>query len=164
MTSIVVMGPSGAGKSAIGTLLSEALALPFVDADDLHSTANVAKMAAGEPLTDADRQPWLDLVGRTMAAAEGGVIVACSALRRDYRDRIRRSAPECVFVHLAGSREVLAGRMAEREGHFMPTTLLDSQLATLEPLEPDEAGLVVGIALRPAEIVARIVAELKTLG
>lgn len=138
---IVVMGVSGAGKSAVGIALAELLGAEFRDADSLHPATNVAKMAAGTPLTDADRWPWLDLVGRALAgASDAGLVVACSALKRSYRDAIRAAAPTAEFVHLVVPRGVLGDRVANRPGHFMPVSLLDSQLETLEPLEPDEAG------------------------
>ena len=138
---VVVMGVSGAGKSTVGIALAGLLELQFVDADDLHPPANVAKMAAGTPLTDADRWPWLALVGEALAAAASeGLVIACSALRRSYRDAIRVAAPTARFVHLAVPRPALDARVVNRPGHFMPASLLDSQLETLEPLEPDEAG------------------------
>ncbi len=130
------MGVSGCGKSSLGTALARALALPFTDADDLHPAANRAKMAAGQPLTDNDRWPWLQAVGAVLAAEAG--VVACSALRRTYRDRLRVAAGPVQFLHLVAPREVIAQRLAERQGHFMPVTLLDSQLANLEPLTSGE--------------------------
>ncbi|QEW04217.1 gluconokinase [Microbacterium lushaniae] len=152
--AIVVMGVSAAGKSSVAAALSERLGLPWADADGLHSADNVAKMAAGQPLSDDDRWPWLDAVGQALAAgaATGGMIVACSALRRSYRDRIRRHAPDAVFVHLSAPDEVLAARAAARTGHFMPTTLLASQLATLEPLGLDEPGVVVDVTPPVADV------------
>lgn len=155
--SLVVMGVSGSGKSTIGRAVADALSAPFVDGDDLHPAVNVAKMSAGIPLTDADREPWLRTVGRTLAAGgEAGMVVACSALKRSYRDLIRSEAPGTVFAELDGAPELLAERMV-RPGHFMPASLLDSQLATLEPLQPDEAGLRLDVAEPPAELVAAIV-------
>ena len=139
---IIVMGVSGCGKTTIGDLVARELGVPFLDGDSLHPVENVAKMAAGTPLTDDDRWPWLATVGSELAnAGDGGLVLACSALRRSYRDAIREQAPDTVFLHLHGSKDVLARRLEGRSGHFMPTTLLDSQLATLEPLEADEAGL-----------------------
>jgi carbohydrate kinase (thermoresistant glucokinase family) len=151
---VVVMGVSGCGKSTAGSLLAARLGVPFLDADTLHPAANIAKMAAGAPLTDDDRGPWLAAVAAELAAAPAGVVVACSALRRRYRDVLRAGAPGTAFLHLAGTRALLADRMAARPGHFMPVSLLDTQLATLEPLEPDEPGLVADVADAPAVIVA----------
>lgn len=156
---IVVMGPSGSGKSVIGALLAERLALPFVDADDLHPAANREKMTAGIPLDDDDRMPWLDVVGRTIADRPGGVVVACSALRRRYRDRIRAAAPEVAFVELVAGEEVLAERMRTRH-HFMPPALLESQLAALEPLSADERGVRVANEDAPADVVDGVIEAL----
>jgi len=143
---IVVMGVSGSGKSTVGARLAEKLGLPFLDADDLHPITNVDKMSAGIPLTDDDRWPWLATVGQAMAAASGtGIVVACSALKRSYRDAIRAEAPHALVVHLDGSRDVLAARLAGRENHFMPPALLDSQLEALEPLGEGERGIVISI-------------------
>jgi beta-N-acetylhexosaminidase len=144
---IVVMGVSGCGKTTIGDLVARQLGVPFLDGDSLHPVENVAKMAAGTPLTDEDRWPWLATVGAELAAAGNrGLVLACSALRRSYRDAIRAQAPDTVFLHLHGSKDVLAARIEGRSGHFMPPALLESQLATLEPLEADEAGVVVDVA------------------
>lgn len=137
---IVIMGVSGCGKSSVGEGLSARLGIPYRDGDDLHPAANVAKMRAGVPLTDEDRWPWLDRVAEVLAQ-EAPVIVGCSALKRAYRDRIR-SAGDVTFVHLVGSRDLIAGRMADRKGHYMPLTLLDSQFAALEPPGPEEAVAV----------------------
>jgi len=155
---VVVMGVSGTGKSTIATGLAAELALLLAEGDDFHPAANVAKMSAGEPLTDDDRAPWLDaLAAWTAARHREGVstVLTCSALRRRYRDRLRAAVPEVptYFVHLVGSAEVLRRRMAGRE-HFMPASLLASQLDTLEQLEPDEVGIVVDTDLPVAEVIA----------
>jgi gluconokinase len=143
---LTVMGVSGSGKTTIGAALAQRLRVPFEDADDLHPAANVAKMSAGIPLDDLDRLPWLHTVGGWLAdhRASGGVI-SCSALRRSYRDVLREAAPDQLFVHLAGSPEVVARRVAGRPGHFMPATLVASQFATLEPLGDDENGLTLDL-------------------
>jgi gluconokinase len=143
---VVVMGVSGSGKSTVGAALGQRLGVPFADADDFHPAANIAKMSAGHALDDEDRHPWLESIGEWLAShgADGGVM-SCSALKRRYRDQLRRHAPLTEFVHLDGTREVIARRQASRPGHFMPATLLDSQFATLEPLGPDERGLVIDV-------------------
>ncbi|ODT27253.1 MAG: gluconate kinase [Microbacterium sp. SCN 70-27] len=150
---IVVMGPSGSGKSLVGASLAAALRADFVDGDDLHSRANVAKMASGRPLDDADREPWLDAVAATLRRP--AVVVACSALRRAYRDRIRTKTAGVVFVELVVPQADLRKRMS-RSDHFMPSSLLDSQLATLEPLQSDEAGVRVANDADLGSVVARI--------
>jgi carbohydrate kinase (thermoresistant glucokinase family) len=160
---IIVMGVSGSGKSTIGALIAGALGVPFVDGDSLHPQSNIEKMAGGRPLNDDDRWPWLATVGKTLADAgrQGtGMVVACSALRRAYRDAILQAAPNARFVHLAGSREVLASRLEGRSDHFMPPALLDSQFATLEPLEESEPGIVVDIDQAVPAIVSEAVAAL----
>lgn len=156
---IVVMGVSGCGKTTIGDLVARGLGAPFLDGDSLHPVENVAKMAAGIPLTDEDRWPWLATVGSELAnAGDGGLVLACSALKRCYRDAIRALAPGTVFLHLHGSKEVLGSRLEGRSGHFMPAALLDSQLATLEPLESDETGIVVDIAAPVSQVVTEALA------
>ncbi|WP_449281647.1 gluconokinase [Leucobacter sp.] len=160
-TVLVVMGVSGTGKSTLGGLLAGQLGWDLAEGDDFHPAENVAKMAAGTPLTDEDRWPWLDRIaewvhGHTAAGTHG--IVTCSALRRVYRDRI--GGPGVVFVHLEGSRALVAERLSRRLDHFMPETLLGSQYATLEPLEDDESGIVVSVDRSPRELAAQIIRRL----
>lgn len=159
--SVVVMGVSAAGKSSVGAALAQRLGLEFIDGDDLHSAQNRAKMASGTPLNDEDREPWLDVVGRTLAHASGdGLVVACSALRRRYRERIRSQQPSSFFIHLDGAPGLLAARAAGRSDHFMPSSLLDSQLATLEGLEADERGVRLDVSGSVSEIVDQAIAAL----
>ncbi len=155
------MGVSGCGKSTIGALVAHELGLPFTDGDSLHPMANIAKMAAGTPLNDDDREPWLEIVGKELAGSANGLVVACSALKRSYRDMIRVQAPDVVFLHLAGTREVLGARLEGRSGHFMPTALLDSQLATLEALDADERCVVIDISAPVPALVSDAVVRLK---
>jgi gluconokinase len=158
---LVLMGVSGCGKSTIGGVLAGRLGWPLAEGDDLHPAANVAKMAAGHPLDDDDRWPWLARIREWMdgreAAGESG-IVTCSALKRRYRDVLRDG--EVVFVYLHGTREQLLARLTARQGHFMPASLLDSQLADLEPPEPDERALRIDIGAAPAVQAATIVEKL----
>ena len=143
--AVVVMGVSGSGKSSVGAALAAGLGLAFRDADALHAPEAVAKMARGVPLEDADRWPWLDRVGAVLAAGDGhpaGVVVACSALKRAYRDRLRAAAPSLRFVFLDGDAATLAARLATRPGHYMPASLLASQLATLERPSAEEGDVV----------------------
>ncbi len=167
MTVLVVMGVSGCGKSTVAQRLSERLGWPFMEGDSLHPEANVAKMAAGRPLDDEDRWPWLDRVAdwvedRLIAGEDG--IITCSALKRSYRDVIAQGhtgvADGVVFVHLVGQRRTLEERMRGRTGHFMPANMLTSQLETLEPPAEDEEAVEVAIELAPEEIVGRVVTEL----
>ena len=156
---IIVMGVSGAGKSTIGLALANHLGVAFMDGDDLHPATNISKMAAGIPLTDKDRAPWLDLVGHELGkshSAGTGMVIACSALKQEYRDRIRSGAPTTFFVELDGTREELLSRMTSREGHFMPSSLLDSQLALLEPLTLVENGIRLSCMLPVDELVRRV--------
>ena len=146
---VVVMGVSGSGKTTLGTALAAALGWRFVEGDAFHPEANVEKMSAGVPLDDDDRLPWLEALAAEIArdeAAGRSSVVGCSALKRAYRDILRTGAPRLLFLHAHGDRAVLAERVSHRPGHFFPATLLDSQLATLEPLGADEAGFVVDVA------------------
>ncbi|WP_017559773.1 gluconokinase [Nocardiopsis baichengensis] len=161
----VFMGVSGSGKSTVALRTAERLALPFAEADAFHPEANIAKMSQGVALTDADRLPWL----RSLAAwigereAEGrDSLMACSALKRSYRDVLRSGAPDVRFVHLDGPVELIRRRLAERAGHFMPSGLLDSQQATLEPLRDDEKGVVLDIAPPPEEITEEAVRAVRS--
>lgn len=153
---LVVMGVSGAGKSTIGASLAVAFGAPFHDADDFHPPASKAKMAAGRPLDDDDRGPWLAtlsaLIGDERAAGRP-VVLACSALKRRYRDRLVVDAPDTVFVHLGGTRDLIAARQRDRRHEYMPTSLLDSQFETLEPLEADERGILVDVRATPQQVV-----------
>lgn len=161
---LVVMGVSGSGKSTVGELLATSLGVPYADADELHSQANVQKMATGHPLTDTDRWPWLQRVGEELHAAQAtGMVMACSALKRSYRDLLLATAPRAKFVFLDGSRTVLEQRLDGRHAHFMPARLLDSQLDTLEPLAADEPGVTVSFDQTPANIVADIRSKLAAL-
>lgn len=144
---VVVMGVSGSGKTTLGRAVADALDAPFCEGDDLHPPGNVAKMAAGEPLTDTDRWPWLDVVGAWLAAGAGWRVATCSALRRAYRDRLISAAPGTRFLWLDVPQAELAHRLALRQGHYMPASLLGSQLATLEPPMPDEPALRIEGAL-----------------
>ncbi|OLL16585.1 MULTISPECIES: gluconokinase [unclassified Rhodococcus (in: high G+C Gram-positive bacteria)] len=157
---LVVMGVSGSGKSTVAALVAEATEWDLLEGDDLHPRANVEKMAAGRPLSDADRAPWLAAVGAWIRDHTGRGrpgVVTCSALRRRYRDDL--AGENVVFVHLAGTREQIRERLRTRRGHYMPADLLDSQFDTFEPLEPDEAAIVVGIDAEPADVAAEIVAR-----
>jgi len=163
---VVVMGVSGCGKSTLGRLLAARLSVPFVEGDDLHSAANVAKMAAGQPLTDEDRGGWLSALSQRLRQAvsqEQGLVVACSALKKNYRDQLRQGAPEVLFVHLQGSPEVLNQRLQQRTGHYMPPTLLQSQLAILQPLQEDEAALTLDMQLPPEQQCHQVMQYLQTL-
>ncbi|MFM7245362.1 MAG: gluconokinase [Planctomycetaceae bacterium] len=155
------MGVSGCGKTVVGRRLAAGLRMAFIDADDLHPVANVRKMTAGEPLTDADRGPWLEAVAREMTAAAGepGLVIACSALKRTYRDQLRRAAPNLVLVWLTGPTQLIRDRLAARTGHFMPADLLQSQLETLEPPAADERPIVADTTPPPKEIAASIAAR-----
>ena len=153
---IVVMGVSGCGKSTVGQLLASRLQVPFLDADEFHPPANVAKMAAGAPLTDADRWPWLELLNRKLLAQENAVL-ACSALKESYRQALSRGIADCRFAHLRGSLELIRSRLAERRHRYMPASLLESQFAALEP---PRDGIDVDVARSPEDCTTAIVAGL----
>ena len=161
---VVVMGVAGTGKTTIGPLLAARLGVPYAEGDDFHPQANIDKMTAGTPLTDEDRWPWLDAIGAWAHDRDGlGGEVSSSALKRGYRDRLRAAAPGIVFVHLTGDRALIEDRMSHRHGHFMPTALLDSQFATLQPLQADEAGVAVDVSGSPDEITERAAVALEGL-
>ncbi|WP_298983087.1 gluconokinase [uncultured Roseibium sp.] len=162
MVAYVVMGVSGCGKSEIGRGFARAIGGTFVDGDDLHPEENIAKMGRGEPLTDEDRAPWLDKVGDRLKEADEPTVIACSALRRIYRERISGRAERPVtFLYLEGSRDILTSRMNNRSGHFMPVALLDSQLATLEPPAADEMFVSASIDQTPDMVIAALLSGLR---
>jgi gluconokinase len=161
----VVMGITGSGKSTVGALLAHTLGVDFVEGDDYHSIENVRRMASGIPLTDDDRADWLRALATRIREARDagtGLVLTCSALKRSYRDVLRSAAPELRFVFLEGDRALIAERLADRRGHFMPASLLDSQLATLEAPAPDEHALTYDIRESAQEIVDHIVASTST--
>ncbi len=164
--AVIVMGVTSCGKTSVGEGLAKELGCPFIEGDTLHPAANIAKMSAGTPLDDADRWPWLQAIGRAMkaeCAAGRGVVAACSALKKSYRQKLAEAAGRPItFIFLHGSRDLLAARMAERKGHFMPTSLLDSQLATIEIPGPEENALHLDVVLPVDELIRRAKAHLAT--
>jgi gluconokinase len=155
MTLVVVMGVTGSGKTTVGTVLAERMGVPFGDADDFHSPENVAKMRGGVPLDDTDRRPWLQAIGVWLAEhRDSGAVVTCSALRRAYRDILREGAPDVTFLHLDGDMETVRKRVSARPGHFMPESLVQSQFDALEPLQPDEQGVVIPFDL-PVDVIVQ---------
>jgi carbohydrate kinase (thermoresistant glucokinase family) len=161
--TIVVMGVSGCGKSTVGRALAVALGLPFIEGDELHPPRNVALMASGTPLTDEDRLDWLHAVAAALAAAaDTGAVVACSALKRSYRDLLRTGAPALRFVHLTADPALLAERMRRRSGHYMPASLLQSQLDILEPPQADEAAITLDVAATPEQVLAAVRRQLES--
>lgn len=156
----VVMGVSGSGKSLVGAAFARALGVDFVEGDEYHSAENVQRMKAGIPLTDKDREQWLrSLAARLREAKDAGtgVVMACSALKRSYRDMLRAEAKDLRFVFLRGDRTLIAQRLAGRTGHYMPASLLESQLATLEEPSPDEGAWVIDITTSPENLVAGLI-------
>lgn len=156
---LVIMGAAGSGKTTVSTTLSEHLGWIAAEADEFHPPASIASMTAGIPLTDEDRWPWLESIREWMSAqARNGrsTVIACSALKRSYRDVLSRAEGRVQFVHLDGAPEVLTERMVTRRGHWMPVSLLPSQLAALEPLDEEEDGLTVDFLSTPANISAQI--------
>ena len=162
-TILVVMGVSGSGKTTVAVMLAEALAVNFLEGDELHPRSNVEKMKGGTPLTDEDRWPWLQAIARRIddwrAAGEGGV-VTCSALKRAYRDVLIGDRPNVRLVYLKGSHQLIHDRMAKRRGHFMPVGLLDNQFTVLQEPGPDERPITVDVGGTPAEIVAAVIRQL----
>lgn len=164
--AIVVMGVSGSGKSTVAEALAEKLGIAFIEGDKLHPKSNVEKMSEGIPLTDEDRWPWLDLVGAELRTGRenNGVVVSCSALKKIYRDRLRKAAGgQLVFVYLDGSLELLSRRMGERKGHFMPLSLLQTQLATLEVPTGEPGVVTVSIDTTPEDIAKNALSGSKTV-
>ncbi|MFE4974639.1 gluconokinase [Kitasatospora sp. NPDC056651] len=162
--TVVVMGVSGVGKTTLARLLADRLDLPFAEADDFHPAANIAKMSAGIPLDDQDRAPWLRAVGawlKERTEAGTGGVVTCSALKHRYRDTLRAACPGAFFLHLSGGHQLVEDRLSHRSGHFMPTSLLDSQYAALEPLATDERGADLDVGPSPEELVEKAVALLR---
>ena len=155
---LVIMGVSGCGKSTVGERLAQRLGVPFLEGDDLHPPRNVALMAAGTPLTDADRADWLDAIAERLSGLQPdeGMVVSCSALKRMYRDRLRAAASDLQFVHLHGDPALLATRLAQRQGHYMPPALLISQLETLEIPSADESALSLDITEPADNLVTQI--------
>jgi gluconokinase len=158
---IVVMGVTGCGKTTVGIALAEALGIEFIDSDLLHSESNKKKMSSGTPLTDSDREPWLQEVSKALQSHKS-VVVACSALKKSYRSTILAGVPTTKFVHLNGSQELIFARLSERSHHFMPIGLLDSQFETLEPLSEAECGKVFEISKPIDEIVREVVLWIST--
>jgi gluconokinase len=159
--TVVVMGVTGSGKTTVGGVLAHQLGVPFEDADDLHSPEAKAKMAAGHPLDDADRAPWLARCATWLASESDGSVLACSALKRSYRDILRAGNDGLCFLHLAGDPAVVTERVGHRTHHYMPASLVQSQYDTLEPLQPDEFGVVIDFTLGPEQIVQQFLKEVQ---
>ena len=159
---LIIMGVSGCGKSTVGERLGARTRIPFIEGDTLHPPRNVALMAAGTPLTDEDRAGWLDDIASRFGAleADAGLIISCSALKRKYRDRLRAACPDLRFIHLHGDKTLLEQRLQYRTGHYMPPSLLTSQLQTLEPPSSDEPAITLDIALPADQLVEQIEQQL----
>jgi gluconokinase len=165
--ALIAMGVSGCGKSTLGALLAAQLGWSFADGDAFHPAANVDKMRAGTPLTDDDRWPWLDAIAARIAAARdsgGGVVIACSALKRAYRDRLRAGHADLRFLHLTGDPALIMARQAARTGHYMPASLIASQFATLEPPDTEADVIDLDVDPDPPEIARRAIAALRRRG
>jgi len=163
VTTLVVMGVSGSGKTTVARALAERLGRTYVEGDDLHPAANIAKMRAGTPLDDTDREPWLDRIAEQIGDWEAAgvcAVLTCSSLKRAYRDRLRAGHRSVLFVHVRVDEQTLRERLARRSGHYMPPSLLTSQLADLEPLGPDELGLTIDGNGAPADVAEQIVTSL----
>ncbi len=161
----MVMGVTGSGKSTIGAMLAHALGVNFVEGDDYHPLENIQRMASGIPLTDADRSGWLRALASKLRAAERageGLVLTCSALKKSYRDILRAAVSDVQFIFLNGSRSLISDRVAGRRDHFMPVTLVDSQLATLEPPTDDENAWLIDVDASPREIVDEILKRAAT--
>ena len=161
---VVLMGVSGCGKSTVGEGLAERLGWRFVEGDSLHPPENIAKMAAGQALDDADRAGWLTTLADLLAQSQAnglGLVISCSALKRSYRERLRAGDPQALFVHLSGSRELIAQRIAQRTHRYMPASLLESQFATLQAPEPDEQALALDVRLPPSALLQAIAQHLQ---
>ena len=161
---VVLMGVSGCGKSTVGEGLAQRLGWRFVEGDGLHPPENVAKMAAGQALDDADRAGWLATLAELLAQAQAagqGLVISCSALKRSYRERLRSGDPQVLFVHLSGSRELIAQRIAARTHRYMPASLLESQFATLQPPTPDEPALSLDVRLPPSALIEAVAQHLQ---
>lgn len=159
--TVVVMGVAGSGKTTVGVILAHQLGVPFADADDFHSDEAKAKMHAGHPLTDEDRAPWLQRLADWLADEPDGCVLACSALKRRYRDVLRSRSPRLAFLHLAGDPSVVSERVAHRQGHYMPASLVQSQYDALEPLAPDERGAAIDFTADPERIVQQFLKEIR---
>jgi gluconokinase len=159
--TVVVMGVAGSGKTTVGMILAQQLGVPFADADDFHTPELKAKMAAGHPLTDDDRWPWLARLADWLRDEQDGAVLACSALKHGYRDVLRTASNRLCFLHLAGSPEVVTQRVGHRTSHYMPASLVGSQYATLEPLGPDEFGVAIDFTLGPEQIVEQFLKEVQ---